>query len=230
MKRLNEFTRSELAALTNEQIENLIDTECAYEGAPISLEKPVLVDVPELPQPDVTYYNVYGILLTDREEANNLADYLNRLTSMCNIDYDYDHGIPGLVKYKYVTDYLNHDICVEVNRAYTRASYNEFKAIFEQREKIENANKKQIDDFKKLSAARTSIIGKVSSAVRDAIAEEDEIFRRAAIYKKYIELADGNETVAARFYTQHFGGDAVPHDVIMEYLIMDAKEEEHESV
>lgn len=228
MKRFDEFTRSELAALTNEQVEALIDLECAHECAPISVEEPRRVVVPEIPEPDVTYYDVNGILFTSYDEASRFVDYLGQQKSLCNTDYDLDDR--GYGKYKYISDDRPDEFYVEPKKAYTRARYDELKDMLIRHANAVETNTKQHDEFKKLCEARSKISTNVRRAVAEARDEKAEISRRAAIYKKYIELADGNETVAARFYIQHFGGDTVPHDVIMEYLIMDAKEEEHESV
>lgn len=228
MKRFKEFTRSELAALTDEQVKYLIDIECAHEGAPISVEEPQRVEVPEIPEPDVTYYDVNGILFTSFDEASRFVDYLGKQKSLCDTDYDMDDR--GYGKYKYIVDDRPNNSCIEMKKAYTHARYDELKGVIRQHAIAEGKNKEQHDNFEKLCKARSEISARVRRAVAEARDEEAEISRRAAIYKKYIELADGDETVAARFYIQHFGGDAVPDDVILEKLIMDAKEEEHESV
>ena len=69
MKRLEEMSNEELRALSETEVETLIDLECAYEGAPLSVDAPLYQTVPDVPEADVIYYTCCGIDLADKAEA-----------------------------------------------------------------------------------------------------------------------------------------------------------------
>jgi hypothetical protein len=58
MKRLSEYTNEELINLTKEEYDELIDLECMYSGAPLSIETPTYKELPSIPEPEVALYQV----------------------------------------------------------------------------------------------------------------------------------------------------------------------------
>lgn len=214
MKRLEEMSNEELRALSETEVETLIDLECAYEGAPLSVDAPLYQTVPDVPEADVIYYTCCGIDLADKAEAYALADYVNNLKSQVKTDYEYDYGRSiSLSKYKYIKDERPEPQAVDASRAYSQNLYTELKEILYDRAAAESKNKELREEFAKASKARINIRRAVEDAIRQARREAYETEERARLYNRYLYLAGGNETVAASFYTEHFGG-TIPPEVV----------------
>lgn len=217
MKRLEEMSGAELCQLDEQEIENLIDLECAYAGAPLSVDKPIYSDIPKIPEADVIYYTVCGIDLTSKEEAYALADFANGLKTQvkANYDYDYSRGI-SLSKYKYIQDERPEPQAVEVGRAYSKNTYTELKDTLWDIAEAETKNKQLREEFAKKSKARMDIQREVKEAIRAAHLAAYEQEERTKLYNRYLYLANGSETVAASFYIEHFGGGTIPPEIIEE--------------
>lgn len=227
MKRLEEMTGPELCALTTEEQETLIDLECAYAGAPLSVDKPIYTEVPEIPEADVIYYTVCGIDLTSKEEAYALADYANGLKSQIKTNYDYDYSRSiSLSKYRYIQDERPDPQAVEVSRVYSKNSYTELKDTLWDRAAAEAKNKELREEFSKNSKARNDIRREVTEAIRKARLDAYEQEERARLYNRYLYLANGNETVAASFYIEHFGGGTIPPKIVEQAREIRKKEQE----
>lgn len=207
MKRLDEMSREELIALTDEQVEVLIDLECAYCGAPLSISKPMYASVPELPEEDVTYWSVFDFKFLDKEEATEFAEYINSRKHRCETDYDYD--IPGYGKYKkVVTDRKKLDpAIVEERKVYSEKLYTELKEVIRQRATAEEENKRLTAEFNNKQKDRYEVVNKVNSAIRKAQISVSEDRERARLYLRYLTLADGNADVAKTFYKDHYDED-----------------------
>ena len=213
MKRLEEMSRAELLQLDDRQIETIIDLECAYAGAPLSVDKPFYSEVPEIPDPDVFYYEVMGMKLLDKEEAYALSEYINGLHSRCDTSYDYD--IPGYGKYDYLSEGKRIDpAIVETEKTYSKIRYSELKETIRQRATAEKENEELMRKYNDKQKARADIVNEVYAAIRQAAVEARKVEDAARLYNRYLVLAGGDGTMAARFYLEHFGGDEIPGEVI----------------
>lgn len=213
MKRLEEMSRTELLQLDDTQIETIIDLECAYAGAPLSIDKPLYSEVPEIPEPDVIYYEVAGMKLQDKKEAYALADYINGLHSRCDTSYDYD--IPGYGKYDYLHDGKKIEpAIVEAAKTYSKVHYSELKETIRQRATAEKENEELMREYNAKQKERADIVNMVYAAIRQARTEAYEIEEKAKLYTRYLYLAGGDKVVAARFYFEHFGGDQIPDEIM----------------
>lgn len=214
MKRLEDMSRDELLQLTDETAATLIDLECAYAGAPLSIAKPLYNEVPDIPEPDVIYYEVAGMKFTDKKEADALADFINGLSSQMDNSYDYD--IPGYGKYSYKSDKRPDPVFVDAGRTYSKAVYSELKEIIRQRATAEEENKKLMNEFNQKQKARADVAKEIRDAIRKAQLEVYEIQEKAKLYNRYLFLAGGDTETARNFYIEHYGGEAIPAEVLQE--------------
>ena len=81
MKRLTEYTNEELINLTKEEYDELIDFECMYAGAPLSIETPTYKELPSIPEPEVVLYQVVGFLFEDESEAKEFLKVVNNIVT-----------------------------------------------------------------------------------------------------------------------------------------------------
>ena len=74
MKRYTDYSKAELAKLSEEDVKQLIELECMINGVSELYIKPDLKPVEELPKPDIEVFEVAGIKFTDEDEAMDLLD------------------------------------------------------------------------------------------------------------------------------------------------------------
>ena len=200
MKKLENYTNKELSILTDEEITNLIDIECMSAGVPLSIaSKPILKEVPEINNPTTEIYVVDNYNFTDKEEASKLADLLTSAKSRVTTDYNYNAGGSNCKYYKEYTPTIN----VKNVFCYSKEEYNDLQNVLKLKNDIENYNKESIDNYNESMSERNEIVNTVWDAIRNAQNEMRKINEALNIYKKYIELSDGNEEIAQNFFKQN---------------------------
>jgi hypothetical protein len=197
MKRLSEHSREELANLTDEQYDMLVDLECMHEGAPLSIEKPRYKEVPTVPGPNVEVYEVCGFILTDKAEADKLVETINGLQSYVELDYSYrvssDYRYISEKKIKPAKEIRTRDV-------YTKDAYTEIQSTLEDIKTIKEYNDELREDYEERCEKRYNVIHDISEAIRTAIDELEELRAATEVYKKYLDLSNGNEEVAQNFF------------------------------
>lgn len=206
MKKLEDYTNEELAVLTEDEIENLIDVECMRASVPLSITpRPFLKDVPEISQPTTEIYTVDNYYFKDKKEADELATFLSNTISRVTTDYSYTLGS----QYKYYEQYET-PVSVKKTLCYSKEEYDNVTSILKLRKEVEEYNRNVISDYDNLMSEREEVIDKVYEAINDARAEERKISDALNIYSKYVELSSGDEEIAKKFFTQN--------DKVSEYL------------
>jgi len=200
MKRLKDYTNKELAMLTDEEITNLIDVECMSSGVPLSITpKPTLKEVPEIQNPTTEIFSVDSYYFTDKDEADNLAEILTSSKSRVNVEYNYNIGSSD---YKYCKK-CEANTYVKKSYCYSNEEYKNLSNTLKLKTEIAKFNKDSIDDYNENMSERNEIINTVWEAIRNAQNEMRKINEALNIYKKYIELSDGNEEIAQSFFKQN---------------------------
>ena len=87
MLRFTEMTDAELLALTETELEELIDLECAYEGIPLLPPKPEEPIKPANLRPDTSVFHFDDIYITDPEEARRAEELLRSFTSIVKLEW-----------------------------------------------------------------------------------------------------------------------------------------------
>lgn len=198
MKRLSDYTKQELVSLTDEEYSNLVDLECMCAGAPLSIESPLLQELPDEPQPDVEVYKVAGIRLTHAQEAQDLSEFLEGLTSVVQLDYHY--GLSS--DYKYVEADEEFSTKIMCEKAFSKDYYDTIEDTLKAINKIKKENMEITRDFKDRCKARRSVIDTIDAKILEAKKELDKLQEAKALYEKYKELSGGNEEIAGKFFKE----------------------------
>lgn len=200
MKRLEDYTNEELSVLTELEIENLIDVECMAEGVPLSITpKPVLKELPKIEDPINAVYKVDDYYFTDKSEADQLATLLSSVTSRVTTDYNYN--ISGS-DYRYYKKYES-PVDIKKNFYYSKEEYNELMDILKSKKDIEEYNRIAQKEYEASVSGRRETVNSVIDAINNAKYEMRKINEAIDIYKKYIELSDGEEEIAKKFFRQN---------------------------
>jgi hypothetical protein len=185
--------KTEILSLTNEQIETLIDYECALGGVPLLPIKPVKPDDYK-PKPDLTVYTVGEYTFKTAEEAGRVLEFLQAFTLYKT---EYIHG-SGLTKRLIPTnDYSKPK--VEIVEVFSPEHWDKVKS---DHVKYESENSKYEADMKEYNNAcsgRSDIAEGVWEVVNNARNEQRNKERLTAEFNRYLGLADGNTTIAMRF-------------------------------
>lgn len=219
MKRLSEHSREELANLTNEQYDMLVDLECMHEGAPLSIEKPRYKEVPTVPGPNVDVYEVCGFTLTDKAEADKLVEIINGLQSYVELDYNYRISSD----YRYISEKkIKPAKEIRTREVYTKEEYVKIQSTLENIKTIKEYNDELREEYEERCEQRNDVIHDINEAIRNAVNELEELKVATEVYKKYLDLSNNNEEVAQNFFKTGRHADLLPE--VLENL--KAKEEQ----
>lgn len=196
MKRIFDMTEEEILALADEQIANLIDYECALEGAPMLPPAPGIKPVVNAPPPDVQAYDVAGIITMS-------ADHAGRILAAIESEVIYSWEYSGN---DYKTKHLspisegsyNHPK-IKSEKYYSPAQWDaikDAKAIIEEKlsqwEKVNKAYSEACD-------ARASITDSVWEKVRGVRYHAYDRDQLRNEFTRYLTLAEGNRRIALNF-------------------------------
>lgn len=197
MKRYNEYTELELANMTSEQISNLIDIECMAEGAPISVQKPIYVDVPEIdpPKESVYYLDVGSVFLLSQEEAEALKKVIDSLKTRVRTEYSYGMDY----RKKYIMPFES-VVSIKKEKYYSKDAYFKISDDLEAISKAEKINSEREELYNKSLEKRKKIELEVMEAYYESLDYKRNVEEAKKMYEKYIELAEGNVEVAEKFF------------------------------
>lgn len=214
MKRIYELAEEEVLALTDEQVSRYIDYECALEGVPMLPPDPGPRPVNNLPEPDVAFYEVNGLLTADEAHAQLI---LNAIASGTVLKEEWDYS--SNVKYgKEIQggDYSYPSIGIKRLYSADRHADNQERAIAHKH--ADAAWKKLDDELKKVLKSRERIHDDVWNHVTDAREKQRERGILRDKFARYFDLADGNATVAMNFLLKAETGMKFDHPQLIQEL------------
>lgn len=197
LKRYTDYTTKELANVTEEELQRLIEIECMREGVSVFVVKPKYMELPELPEQDVIVYKVGDFKFTDEEEANKIIELLQGSKSLCILDYEFGFGCEK----KYVEPIKNKHKIEEI-QAYSKQKYDDAKYAIKERIKLEEQNKSLREKYRKEKEPYEEIKEAVMNAYHEALYEEDKYEAAKSVYQKYLSLSNGDSDTATNFFEQ----------------------------
>jgi hypothetical protein len=192
MKRYTDLTTEELANLSSEMIQKFIEIEVAFAGVKM-MPKPLPYEPFNFQvKPAMKAYSVKGVLVASREVAEILQ---NAVVYKEQYNYpDYDHKYLEEQTTREIDErefYLKQDLeAVKSQVATTKKAEEEFRAA----NKLFCEYEQQTDAFK----------AEVLEVVNEARRIMDRQRQAQAAYDKYLNLADGNEIIAKKFFRDAF--------------------------
>jgi hypothetical protein len=195
MTRVYDMTEEEILALTDDQINKLIDYECALEGAPMLPPDPGPKPTKDAPPPDAQAYEVAGFYVLDADHAGRILAALNSGTL-----YTTEYGRNSSIKYlSPIGNGSYHAPKVEAKMFHSaelwdsvkgdQSAFAETEKEWERREEIYN---KAVKERSKLTEAVWEHVGNLRSHAwqRERIRDE---------FKRYLDLAENNNKIALAF-------------------------------
>lgn len=189
LKRYSEFTDEEMAALTTEEINNLIELEIAYEGIqPVQCpESPKLQDIGIVK--DQEFFECNG------EYFMNEADAL-AFSKMAVFKESYNYNIGYDYKWlERITDMPVKKVCY-----YSEDCITQRQKLIQERTQAKNEYNKKKEAYDKFVNITSSIRNDVWEKYYKALEKEQQVKYAKEQYAKYLSLAKNDEEIATGFF------------------------------
>lgn len=199
MKLLQDYTGQELEALTGDELQRLIDIECANRGVPLIGPPPEEPQI-AVPEPDLTYYVIAGTQLAfrTREKADNALELL-AMGGGCTLDADYSHGYRAVFER---LEPITATTDVETKRTYSPEAAAAAAHSRTRADELKVAYRQQKEEWSKANDRVMAVANDVREVVEAAWSHASEREYKLRAYYRYVEIADGNRAVALKFMRQ----------------------------
>jgi hypothetical protein len=189
LKRYHEFTDEEMAVLTKEEINNLIELEIAYNGIlPVMCpESPKLQDIGIVK--DQEFFECNGEFFLN--EADAIA--FSRM-AVFKESYNYNIGYD----YKWL-ERIN-DLPVKKVSYYSEDCITQRQKLIQERTQAKNEYSKKKEAYDKFTKATSSIRNDVWEKYYKALEKEQQVTYAKEQYNKYLSLAKNDEEIAIGFF------------------------------
>jgi hypothetical protein len=203
MKRLEDYTKEELLALSGDEVDNLIDLECAHAGVQLLPPKPESPKVEKEPSEDMAYYVLSELNFIKMEDAMAVAAVVaeKERTKTKYVGGRYDYVLTGTIKE--IPE-------IASKKLWSEAHYNQIAHIKERIEFDKKAYEKQKNEYDRIVESRQEISSSVLAAVEKARDEKYLLEMLCRDARRYLKLALGDKEIAKRFmldarknYTEH---------------------------
>ena len=199
MKSYTEYTKKELAVLTQEDIETLISYELAKQGVK-PVMKPVMQPVPEVNiNPEVEVYESAGIIF------GKMADAIEFLR-MERYEEEYEYGGIG-DQYKWLRNPLEYKQGFQPVRYYSKAQIESVRETLMEIKRVNQINDKAQREWVEYLKSTASIREEVLDAYREAQTLMKDIEDAKRAYSHYLSLAEGDEKIAKNFFWNAYHDD-----------------------
>lgn len=215
MKRYDDYTPAELLELDRDEIEKLVDLECAFRGVallPESPEPPTEVKA----GPDVTVYNAGGKMFREEADAQKVVDLINDLPYLETyyLSGGYSYSGPQGVK----QSEKEHDMeAVRESRYWTPAHYDKHRAALAEYKEAKARYDTDRKDYERILGERSGVAEEIAAIRQKAQDERDTIADIEREFKRYVQIAAGDRDQALKFYL-HARDDADTEDYVQEIL------------
>ena len=208
IKRLEDYTDAELVNLTEEQVLDLIDLECGYEGIQL------LPTLPEHPKKENLNKDFEVWEVPAMTFANN-ADAIAVVAASAGKSHVIEHYVPGPGYQKYGRINTDHSVGITSKRIFSHNHYKEIETRLKQYESTKQDYDRAKEEYDKISKTRSSIIDSINEAISEARTTAQRLSRLEQASLRYLTLAHGDKEIAKRFMLDAYSANA---DAIEEHF------------
>jgi len=204
MKTVNDLTDSELVALTETELENLIDIACAEKGIALLPPEPVPPQEPTIPYDIVAYVVAYHEF-EHREDAEAVAAIINGKPRA-----KYESSYPRYENH-FVGWSIQDRVHVEEKSILSLPQQLATKAVREKYKTDKQAYDKQYEEYRKILGEREEVGYEVRQRHWNAQKRQHERERHRANFAHYLKMAGGDQSIAFRFF------DSAYHSALIDF-------------
>lgn len=197
MNRIDDYLPEELLAMSDEEIDRLVDVESAHLGIPLLPPRPVEPE-PAPATPDVTVYEAAGHLFRDKADAQKVCDLLKSLPVLETYSVNnegYSWRGPFGVRLNEDFDIAPHEV-----KHWTAEHYDRHRRALETAKEAKERYSEAKSEYDKILSQRGEIVERIAAIRSAEQSRQDRRARIAADFERYVELADGDRDQALTFY------------------------------
>jgi hypothetical protein len=194
MKFLKDYTQAELAVITDAEAAHLVELEIAQKGIPVAIRPTEKQIITETITPEIIGYEVGGLIFVN--EADAIA-----VTTMPIYHETYD----GDYYNRFLEQQTEPEKLQRVAK-YSRAQAFEHRATIRDRKNRAEDTKKDGEAWGNYCKAVQDVKDQVWSAIYDAQRTVNKIQQAKTEFERFVVLAEGNQEIAKRFFTNAFCG------------------------
>jgi hypothetical protein len=211
MKRYYEYTKEELAAVSEDELSTLVDLEFAHAGVLPETSPTPLPSFDAGIKPTEVLYEVFNILFVNQSDAIAISQL-----QIATEQYDY-YGAG--YNYKYAS--FDRDNSVKQKLLYKKDDVLRMKSVLADRKKAEEAYEEAEKKYNKFVESTSQLRSEVINAYHEACNFIQSINLAKQMLEKYLKLADGNEDTAKNFFRDAYkGSPEIVKEVLHEELIV----------
>lgn len=215
----DDLTDDILHELDVEAIDWYIDRECADAGVKLLPPAPPQPPQNRVVPKSVPHYIVSGLRFSEQAAAQRVVDAINREAEFRrDTEYLGRHRWSGPTFDKKEE---SPDVAVSVERVHTHAEAEEQDGIEQRTADAKTAYETAKKEYDAVYSERSDIARRIYNRLSEAHTKIERRERIRREHRRYIALAGGDETIAARFLWKAYGTDAEligvanPGDVVM---------------
>ena len=193
MKRLEDYTNEKLLALSSEEVDNLVDLECAHAGVQLLPFKPESPKMEKAPSEDMVYFTISELEFLKMEDAMAVAAFVaekERIRTKYAGGGRYERVFSATVKE--IPEIASKKLWSEVH-------YNQIAHIKERIESEKKAYESQKKEYDDIVESRAEISNSVLAAVEKAHSEKRTLDMLCRDARRYLKLSLGDKEIAKRF-------------------------------
>jgi len=201
LKTIDQMNHEEIIALTQEDIDRLVRLECAENGVQLPGEAP-LAPVEPRADCDLQVYKVGDLVFFDQEAAVAVSAVIAKhADKLAKVDYDWRRGRDN---YKYAAPAseaaADMATAVSIMKVMTRESYLTMSSQIDRHMKALEEYKVLLTDHEAAVEKSDEIRERIMSVVDGAFRRQRELDDMRRRYDEYLRLAEGDVSIARRFF------------------------------
>ncbi len=215
MRKLEEMDHEEILALSEDQIERMIDYRCAESGIKLLL-RPVEPEDPKI-EGDVIVYSIANINSEDLDFIQKILTLITKNKDKI-VETDYDYNGPGS-DYSYVkpVDWYTRSNYFEINKkiVFSSHKFDQLKSELTAYHHAKSSYKSAKEEFSKADNERSEIAKSVHREINAHRALSEQLKAAKENYDRYLDLSDNDTAMAGKFWNDAFeeADDYIRHQV-----------------
>lgn len=201
MNRFWDLTEKQMANLTRDQVEQFVDVELMEAGL-LRVAPLVLDEVPPVPEPTGTCFRIRRGPWSKLDAAFSSIEDARKFLALRPLIVEPAYLPKGCDHVDVVKDFGEPEIYEAP--CFTEGEFARCKEQIDSAKEIAKRNEKAVADHEKATRAQNTATERMWNAWREASDQARQLQGVIDTFEKYKKIADGDETIAARFLGKAF--------------------------
>lgn len=198
MKLFNDYTGKEVESLTDEDIQRLINLECADRGAPMLPPLPVEPKAPEV-KPDMTLYQVaYGLYVDNLPDATKIIEAIKSSSAIYDTNYCCGY------QYQRATPKSLADTAMTTSQVFSPEKWGSAENDYAKYEAAKKQYDADIKEYQSAAGERSAVSEYIWGIVSECRRFMNRREQMLGYLQQYIDLAEGDAETGARFFKKAY--------------------------